>query len=64
MIQNLCIPDGPGLLVDLHGMTHTHEKLEIGYLYKPKDLNNGDYTVDVSSMQVQRLGGDQKNIEI
>jgi len=42
--------DGPGLLVDLHGMTHTHEKLEIGYLYKPKDLNAGDYTKDVSSM--------------
>jgi len=41
---------GPGLLIDLHGHTHPHEKVEIGYNYQPKDINKGDFTVDVSSM--------------
>ena len=26
--------NGPGLLVDFHGMTHAHEKIEIGYLFR------------------------------
>ena len=26
--------EGPGLLIDFHGMTHAHEKIEIGYLFR------------------------------
>ena len=26
--------NGPGLLVDFHGMTHSHERIEIGYLFR------------------------------
>merc|ERR1712126_252051 len=42
---------GPGLLVDFHGMTHSHEKIELGYLYRKENLNVGDYSQDVSSME-------------
>jgi len=43
--------NGLGLLVDFHGMTHAHEKIEIGYLFRKGDLNDGDYTKDVPSVQ-------------
>jgi len=43
--------EGIGLLVDFHGMTHSHEKIEIGYLFKKNELNVGDYTKDVPSIQ-------------
>jgi len=43
--------DRPGLLIDFHGMTHAHEKIEIGYLFRTEDLNAGDYTKDVPSIQ-------------
>merc|ERR1719436_350069 len=32
-------------------MTHSHEKIEIGYLFKKNELNVGDYTKDVPSIQ-------------
>jgi len=44
--------NGPGLLVDFHGVqSHPHNRIEIGYLFRTNDLNAGDYTKDVPSIQ-------------
>jgi len=41
---------GPGLLVDFHGQTHKQNFTEIGYLFKPKELNSGDLTSRMPSI--------------
>jgi len=35
---------GPGLLIDLHGMTHKQNATELGYLWKIPELNARNYT--------------------
>jgi len=49
---------GPGLLIDLHGQNHHQNSIEIGYLYKKSELNNGDLFSSIPSIKglLERTG--------
>jgi len=47
---------GPGLLIDLHGQTHKQNSSELGYLWKPEELNARDYSrqSSISSLMARK----------